>query len=877
MIYRDLVKQAATVSGTGAFTLGAAVSGFQTMEAGRVVGDQIEYAFRKGVEWENGLGTLAAGGTLTRAPSASSNAGALVVFAAGAGEIIETVTGSRLTVLDRNSSARVYVLSRMGVASDADLAAGSATFGVDSTAAVQAILDLSSDANPIRVVWDVKCSGTGWKIKSGTTIEAVGNCGAILRTTSNKSLFENANIRFTPGTRIDKNITIKGGIWNGNRGVASGNNGKGTGTTGLNCIFRFYGVDTLTFDPDLLICSPSYSSHVMNCKRVYSTRTKHDVGPSHVINNDGHNTGGYCEDVVYRDLHINGFDDPLSISPDDVWGITGSFVYPFYPVTSMGPIKNVLVDNLYLNSLIYGVRLMAPLSRLDNVVIRNITGTTTAHAVLLDNYMAEGGLPSAVGNGNIGTVHIDGIDVAVTGTAVIRIKSSIEKLKISNMRRNSFGDAIPSILIDGTGVTMQSLEIVGYDSYDAAGNMVVPHIKMVGGTIKELRINGARIRRGGAANGSVLLQLTAGATVESLQVSDISLTNITNLLSVAAGCTVNQINGTNISQSGGSASFLTAAAIPRINVSGYIGVTVTSGTFTQTSGDAFVVVADVVAPTAGTAAVANATPTVVRLTMSEAMSETNVPATTAFAVSGHAVSLVAISGVYIDLTVSVAFAFGEAAQTVAYTQPGGTGNARDLAGNLLANFTAKAITNNLVDATNYATGATAVGLAGDAFLVDTAGVKSLTGSAATASVYQRYAGAGSTVKLPSATNGWVGLKYQGPAQYDTVTGFNLSITATGTDKPIVGFTFVAGRVAPIESGAGATANGGQTLEAPIVGNIYALRATGSVITIQRTGDGGTTWTTIYTFVPTRTTDLYVYAGLYNAQTSPYMQGVGLTA
>lgn len=104
--------------------------------------------------------------------------------------------------------------------------------------------------------------------------------------------------------------------------------------------------------------------------------------------------------------------------------------------------------------------------------------------------------------------------------------------------------------------------------------------------------------------------------------------------------------------------------------------------------------ADSVAPTASSAAVANAAPTVVVLTMSEPMSASYVPAASAFTVGGHTVSSVAISGSEISLTVTPAFVNGEAARTVAYTQPG-TNNARDVAGNLLANFSGLAITNNV--------------------------------------------------------------------------------------------------------------------------------------------------------------------------------------
>lgn len=103
---------------------------------------------------------------------------------------------------------------------------------------------------------------------------------------------------------------------------------------------------------------------------------------------------------------------------------------------------------------------------------------------------------------------------------------------------------------------------------------------------------------------------------------------------------------------------------------------------------------ETVAPTAASAAVANATPSTVAVTMSEAMDPTYTPAASAFTVSGHTVLSVNISGSVISLSVSPAFANAEAARTVAYTQPG-TNNARDLAGNLLANFTGLAITNNV--------------------------------------------------------------------------------------------------------------------------------------------------------------------------------------
>jgi hypothetical protein len=105
---------------------------------------------------------------------------------------------------------------------------------------------------------------------------------------------------------------------------------------------------------------------------------------------------------------------------------------------------------------------------------------------------------------------------------------------------------------------------------------------------------------------------------------------------------------------------------------------------------------DTTPPTVLSAAVANATPTVVNLTMSETIDPSNIPVASSFTVAGHTVSSIAVSGSTINLTCSVAFVNGEAARTVAYTAPG-TANIRDLAtpANQLVNFSAQAITNNV--------------------------------------------------------------------------------------------------------------------------------------------------------------------------------------
>lgn len=163
---------------------------------------------------------------------------------------------------------------------------------------------------------------------------------------------------------------------------------------------------------------------------------------------------------------------------------------------------------------------------------------------------------------------------------------------------------------------------------------------------------------------------------------------------------------------------------------------------------------DNVAPAITSAAVANATPSVVRLTMSEAIDSAYPCVASAFTIGGHTGSgNVAISGIYVDVTVTAPFVYGEAARTISYTQPG-TNNLRDIAGNLLGTTgTPVAITNNLAaPATKPATMAAPTASAGQlsaslAFVAPANGGAAITGYTVTASTGQTATGTTSPISI----------------------------------------------------------------------------------------------------------------------------------
>lgn len=104
--------------------------------------------------------------------------------------------------------------------------------------------------------------------------------------------------------------------------------------------------------------------------------------------------------------------------------------------------------------------------------------------------------------------------------------------------------------------------------------------------------------------------------------------------------------------------------------------------------------ADTTAPAVSSAQVANASPAVIAITMNETLANSAPPAS-AFTVSGgKTVSSVSISGAVVSITVSAAYAYGDAI-TVNYTAPNANPRLQDAAANPVASFTGRAVTNNI--------------------------------------------------------------------------------------------------------------------------------------------------------------------------------------
>lgn len=650
MAYRDLVKQAATVNGTGAFTLGAAVSGYQTMHIGRPIGTVIKYTFRKGTEWEVGKGALGANGVLTRFPSASSNSGNLVNFTAGAGEIAETPNAADASKFDQGTSERVVHTSAFMV-SDADVSLGSTNYGTDQGAKMQAIFDLAQ-AGPLHIIMDgaygvnPQFADVAVKIRSNTTLDILDNCGLILRGGAEVALLSNydrTDGRAGIGTNGagNVNITIRGGILNG-----AGASFR---------VLQMFGVDGLLVDRVRQYNSRHFHFHAGNVKNVIVRDAYIDKGAGGGIFGDGLHFCGPAENIqVLNSTILNCGDDNIAFNADDAWvGNTETY-------QPRGPITNVVVDGVWFKSSLYGIRVLSGGSRVDNVTISNVRGSTSGYAIVVDNFIPQ--QTAQTGAGNIGTLIFKNINVDVSAggdpnlKAGIVIDCKVERLVLADIYRDKFLDSQYASIQFGSKADIVQVDIPNYKGSPLkGGTSLAGQINFVSGSkIRQIRVSDGMFDAPNAVAGYPIT-VQPGATIEQFVLNGNMARNFSGFLSNAG--TITSLHAP------AASNFMQGAA------------------------------ADTIAPTITSASVADASPTVVRLVASEALDGNFVPAPGSFAIGGHTASAVAISGIYMDVTVN-AFVQGEAARTAAYTQPA-TNGARDLSGNLMESFSARAITNNV--------------------------------------------------------------------------------------------------------------------------------------------------------------------------------------
>jgi hypothetical protein len=197
---------------------------------------------------------------------------------------------------------------------------------------------------------------------------------------------------------------------------------------------------------------------------------------------------------------------------------------------------------------------------------------------------------------------------------------------------------------------------------------------------------------------SVLASSAGGTTAATFSGAMVAFnaasgSQMSKLLSSDDGQTIGQLNAVTAASLQGSTLLVAdAGAVAMDTLYTYLVNRMTAAGLFSGSGTA--TPSDTTAPAVSSAQVANATPTVIAITMGENLVN-SVPPASAFAVSGgKTVNAVSISGAVVSLTVSAAYAYGDTI-TVGYTAPSTNPRLQDAAGNPTASFAGRAVTNNI--------------------------------------------------------------------------------------------------------------------------------------------------------------------------------------
>ncbi len=115
----DRVRETTTTIGTGAFALGGAVTGFRSFASGLSIGDTTWYAAVNAgtnpAQYEVGLGTLSASGTLQRTSVlGSSDNNSIVSFSEGNKDVFITIPASFLKSISEIRPTKVEIFNTSG-------------------------------------------------------------------------------------------------------------------------------------------------------------------------------------------------------------------------------------------------------------------------------------------------------------------------------------------------------------------------------------------------------------------------------------------------------------------------------------------------------------------------------------------------------------------------------------------------------------------------------------------------------------------------------------------------------------------------------------------------------------------------------------------
>jgi len=308
--------------------------------------------------------------------------------------------------------------------------------GRDDAPAIQAALD--SGAKTVTIPAGLYRINSTLLVGSGTTVLA--DSRAVVRLAD--GVGTNVSVFVISNKGGDRNITVDGGVWDGNNqhNIRPKDGTDPTVYTGV--AVSFIGVTNLTLR-NMTIRNPD--SFSIRLGEVRDFRVE-NITLDHTIlrpNQDGIHVGGFSENGVIRKIsaiHPNApNDDMVALNADD--DVTRA------PNLGLkcGPIRNILVEDLQAESAWNFLRIFSCGSRAENITVRNVKGGCRVHAVNLDCWRFPRG------SGDVRNVRLENFSVAKVhpGGVMIPINLNIRGLHISDFERipHPRGEEVPTLVL----------------------------------------------------------------------------------------------------------------------------------------------------------------------------------------------------------------------------------------------------------------------------------------------------------------------------------------------------------------------------------------------------------------------------------------------